>query len=216
MIFSAPKATFFQGYGLTETSPICTITPNGLENYGTVGWPISNVSMKIVGLDGSSANGLAPNEVGELWAHGPNVLKGYYKNEEATKNTITEDKWLRTGDIGYFDENGLFYISDRLKELIKVNAYQVAPAELEGILREHPDVIEAVVIGVPHEKCGEVPKAFIVRRPHSQTTEQNIQQFVASKVIKYKQLTGGVVFVDSIPKTATGKILRREVRKLFA
>lgn len=142
-------------------------------------------------------------------------MKGYFKNEEATKAMITEDNWLRTGDIGHFDETGLFYISDRLKELIKVNANQVAPAELEGILREHPDILDAVVIGVSHPKCGEVPKAFVVKRPESNITEEIIQQFVAKQVIKYKQLTGGVQFVEQIPKTATGKILRREIRKLF-
>lgn len=112
------------------------------------------------------------------------------------------------------DENGFFYISDRMKELIKVNANQVAPAELEGILREHKDVLDAVVIGVPHEKCGEVPKAFVVRRSNSTASETDIQQFVAKQVIRYKHLDS-VQFVDSIPKTATGKILRREIRKTF-
>lgn len=113
------------------------------------------------------------------------------------------------------DENGFFYISDRMKELIKVNANQVAPAELEGILRQHPDVLDAVVIGVPNQKTGEVPKAFVVRRNEAKATECDIQQFVAKQVIKYKQLTGGVQFIDSIPKTSTGKILRREIRTIF-
>lgn len=141
-------------------------------------------------------------------------MKGYFKNEEATKAMITEDGWLRSGDIGFYDENNLFYINDRMKELIKVNANQVAPAELEGILREHKDVLDAVVIGVPHEKCGEVPKAFVVRRSNSTASETDIQQFVAKQVIRYKHLDS-VQFVDSIPKTATGKILRREIRKTF-
>ena len=113
------------------------------------------------------------------------------------------------------DEDGLFYISDRMKELIKVNANQVAPAELEGILREHPDILDAVVIGIPHPKCGEVPKAFVLRRTNANVTEPDIQEFVAKQVIKYKQLTGGVQFIDNIPKTPTGKVLRREIRKLF-
>lgn len=123
--------------------------------------------------------------------------------------------FCRTGDIGHMDEEGFFYISDRMKELIKVNANQVAPAELEGILREHPDVLDAVVIGIPHPKAGEVPKAFVVRRHNSKTTETDIQEFVAKQVIKYKQLTGGVQFIESIPKTSTGKILRREIRTAF-
>lgn len=172
--------------------------------------------MKISNLDDPNFKGLAVNETGELLVRGPNSMKGYFKNEEATKAMITEDNWLRTGDIGHYDENGLFYISDRLKELIKVNANQVAPAELEGIIREHPDVLDAVVIGISHPKTGEVPKAFVVRRPQSNVTEEEIQEFVATQVIKYKQLTGGVQFVEQIPKTATGKILRREIRKLFS
>lgn len=195
---------------------MATLTPQGLTNYSTIGWPISNVEMKIAGLDDPSFKGLAANESGELLVRGPNVMKGYFKNEEATKAMITEDGWLRTGDIGHFDENGLFYISDRFKELIKVNANQVAPAELEGILREHPDVLDAVVIGIGHPKCGEVPKAFVVRRTASQISEKDIENFVAKKVIKFKRLTGGVQFVDHIPKTSTGKILRREIRKIFS
>lgn len=142
-------------------------------------------------------------------------MRGYYKNEEATNAILTEDGWLHTGDIGHYDHMGLFYVSDRLKELIKVNSLQVPPAELEGILREHPDVLDAVVIGIPNDKCGEVPKAFVVRRLGSKSSEQNLQDFVAKRVVKYKHLTGGVEFIEKIPKTATGKILRREIRKMF-
>lgn len=125
-----PKASFFQGYGLTETSPIATIEPLGLNNYATIGWPVSNTEMKISSLDDENFKGLAPNEIGEIFIHGPNVMKGYFKNDEATKEMITEDEWLRTGDIGYIDEHGLFHISDRIKVLIKVNANQVAPASV--------------------------------------------------------------------------------------
>lgn len=199
-------------YGLTETGPISTLAPQGITNYGTIGWPISNVEMKIIGLDDATLKGLGPNETGELLVKGPNVMKGYFKNDDATNAMISPDGWLHTGDIGHFDENGLFYISDRLKELIKVNANQVAPAEIEGILREHPDVLDAVVVGIPHEKCGEVPKAFVVRRPDAKSNEHDIKEFVAKHVIKYKQLTGGIQFVEHIPKTTTGKILRREVK----
>ncbi|XP_055327156.1 uncharacterized protein LOC129580589 [Sitodiplosis mosellana] len=211
----APNVTFLQGYGLTETSPVASLSPHGIHNYATIGFPVPNVEMKISALNDPSFKGVAPNETGELLVRGPNVMKGYYKNDEATKSMITKDNWLRTGDIGHYDENGLFYISDRLKELIKVNANQVAPAELEGILREHADILDAAVIGVKDPKCGEVPRAFVVRRPESNITEKDVQQFVAKQVIKYKQLTGGVQFVDQIPKTATGKILRREVRRIF-
>lgn len=201
---------------MTETSPICTLTPQGLQNYGTLGWPVPNIEMKIADLEDPNLKGLAPNQSGEILVRGPNIMKGYYRNEEATKEMITEDSWLRTGDIGHIDENGLFYISDRIKELIKVNANQVAPAELEGILRDHPDVVDAVVIGIPNPKCGEVPKAFVMRRSESKVTAEELQQFVAKQVIRFKQLTGGIQFVDSIPKSPTGKVLRREIRKAFS
>lgn len=203
----------FQAYGLTETSPLSTIMPLGHNNYGTIGWPVSNIEGKIVCVDDENGIGLDANETGELWFRGPNVMLGYFKNAAATEKTITKDGWLRSGDIGYYDESGLLYISDRIKELIKVNAYQVAPAELEAIIRDHPDILDAVVVGVPYAKTGEVPRAFVVRKPNSNITGEQIQEFVAKQVIKYKHLTGGVYFVDSIPKTPTGKILRREVKK---
>lgn len=211
--FRAPNVRIFQAYGLTETSPLCTIMPVGLNNYGTIGWPISSIEAKIVDVDDANGIGVDANETGELWFRGPNVMLGYFKNAAATDETITKDGWLRSGDIGYYDDSGLIYVSDRIKELIKVNAFQVAPAELEAIIRDHPEILDAVVVGVPNAKTGEVPRAFVVRKPNSSITGEQIGQFVAKQVIKYKHLTGGVYFVDSIPKTPTGKILRREVKK---
>lgn len=202
---------------MTETSPITTVTPQGLHNnYSTIGWPVPNVEVKIASVDDPNFKGLKANETGELLVRGPNIMKGYYKNDEATRATITEDGWLRTGDIGHFDENGLFYVSDRIKELIKVNAFQVAPAELEAILRKHNDVLDAVVVGISHPKYGEIPKAFVIRQSESQVTEKDIQDFVAKQVVKYKRLSGGVQFVDFIPKTLTGKVLRREIRQKYS
>lgn len=166
-------------------------------------------------VDDQTFKGVDVNVSGELWIRGPNVMKGYYQNDEATKATITADGWLRTGDIATYDEHGFYYIHDRLKELIKVNANQVAPAELEALLRDHPDVVESVVVGIPHPVCGEVPRAFVVKQPGANVSEDDIQAFVANQVVKYKHLTGGVTFVDSIPKTPTGKILRREVKKIY-
>lgn len=196
---SAPQTEFFQGYGLTETSPIATLSPKGIQNYSTVGWTASNCQTKIVDVDDPTFKGVNTNVPGELWIRGPNVMKGYYRNEEATRATITPDGWLRSGDICTYDEHGLIYIRDRIKELIKVNANQVAPAELEAVLRDHPDVLEAVVVGVPHPICGELPRAFVVKRPGSTVTEDEIKAFVAKQVIKYKQLTGGVDFIDGKP-----------------
>lgn len=183
-------------------------------DFATVGFPASDAEMKIAKVDDSSFKGLPANEIGEILYRGPNIMKGYFNNIHATKETITEDGWLRTGDIGYYNENGSFFVIDRLKELIKVNALQVAPAELENILRDHPDVLEAAVVGIPHSKCGEVPKAFVVRKVDSNVTEPEIQEYVAKHVSKHKHLTGGVTFVESVPKTASGKILRREIKRL--
>lgn len=210
------NAEFFQGYGLTETSPIVTLAPIGLKNYGTIGWPISNIQAKIVGVDDSSKDkGLDTSERGELLIRGPNIMKGYFKNEKATQEMITSDGWLRTGDIAYYDQNGLFYVSDRFKELIKVNAYPVAPAELEALLRKHPLILDAVVIGILNATYGEVPKAFVIRRPDSNLIEDDVHAFINKQVVKYKQLKGGVQFVESIPKSNTGKTLRKDVKKLF-
>lgn len=170
---------------------------------------------KVVKVDDASFKGIGPNESGEVLVLGPSNMNGYFKNEAATNATIIEDGWLRTGDIGHYDENGQFYVTERLKELIKVNGLQVAPAELESILRNHPDILDAVVVGIPHEKCGEVPRAFVVRKPQSNVGTEEIEKFVAKQVSKYKHISGGVHFVDTIPKTASGKILRREIKRLY-
>lgn len=154
-------------------------------------------------------------QVGELWVRGPQVMKGYHNNPAANEETFRPGGWMRTGDLGYYDEEFAFYITDRLKELIKVKGYQVAPAELEGILRTHPDISEAAVIGVPHPSHGETPKAFVIKKPGTSPSADSIKEFVANKVASYKKL-GDVVFVNDIPKSAAGKILRRKVKAMFA
>lgn len=141
-------------------------------------------------------------------------MKGYHENDKATAETITSDGWLRTGDIGHYDENNEFYITDRLKELIKVKGFQVPPAELEEILRDHPGILDAAVIGVSSLESGEVPRAYVVSKDSS-LTEDEVKRFVAKKVAKYKRLEGGVEFIEAVPKNATGKILRRELKARF-
>lgn len=210
---SVPKGKFVQGYGMTEG--VFTLAPKEIDAYGTVGWPLSNTEVKIARLDDPTFQGVPAQEVGELLARGSTVMNGYFENKEATNSTIINGGWIRTGDLAYYDENGLFYICDRLKELIKVNAYQVAPAELEGILREHINILDAAVIGIPNEITGEVPKAFIVRRPGSSLNELQIQEFVAKRVSSHKHLIGGIQFIEMIPKSASGKILRREIKRLY-
>ena len=150
-------------------------------------------------------------ERGELWISGPQVMKGYLNNEEATRNTIDAQGWLHTGDIAIIDDDGFVFIVDRLKELIKVKGFQVPPAELEALVIQHPDVADVAVIGVPDEESGELPKAFVVRKPDTTVDADTLKAFVAEHVSTYKQLHH-VEFIAEIPKSASGKILRRLLR----
>lgn len=210
----APNTVIVQGYGLTETSPVALMNMPGNTKYASVGVPASTTRCKIVAVDDSKGVGLAANQSGEIWVKGPQNMLGYYNNQKAT-DEILLDGWIRTGDIGHYDDEGFFYITDRLKELIKVKGFQVAPAELEEILRSHPDISEAAVVGIPHERNGEAPRAFLVKRPESQVNEDEIKKFVAKHVVEYKHLVGGVQFLDVIPKNTTGKILRREIKEKY-
>lgn len=208
----APHVKFIQGYGLTETSPITLIQAIGSTNFASVGSPTTGTQAKIIALDDPTMKGQGANVSGEILVRGPHIMKGYHNNETATKETIVKGGWLRTGDIGYFDDNGQFYITDRLKELIKVKGFQVAPAELEEVLRSHPAVADAAVIGVPCQATGEAPRGFIVPKPNVEVNLEKILEFAAEKLAVYKRLES-VVMVEAIPKNATGKILRRELKK---
>lgn len=170
-----PTANIMQGYGLTETAPVNICWNAEIENYnsGSIGEVVANTEARFV--DVNTGKDVPHGKEGELWVRGPQVMKGYYGNEKATKECITDDGWFKTGDIGYIAPDRQIYITDRLKELIKVKGFQVAPAELEAMLRTHPSVIDAAVIGVPHPFCGEAPKAFIVLGPGKSATEKNIQ-----------------------------------------
>ena len=198
-----------QGYGMTEMSPVSNLTPAGQFKPGTSGLNVPNQELRIVDVE--TGKDLGVGEEGELWYRGPHIMKGYLNNQQATDDTIVEDGWLRTGDIGMIDEDGHVTITDRLKELIKVKGFQVPPAELEGLLLTHPDIADAAVIGVPDEESGELPKAFVTPKPGVELGEDDVKDFVAGKVATYKKL-GFVEFIDEIPKSASGKILRRELR----
>lgn len=156
---------------------------------------------------------LPVGETGELWIKGPNVFKGYHNNPEGTKNALTEDGYFKTGDVGHQDENGNFYITDRVKELIKYKGFQVPPAELEGLLISHPMVDDVAVIGLYNkDQATEVPRAYIVPKAGiegSPKTANEIMLWLHAKVASHKKLRGGVRFVDEVPKSASGKILRR-------
>ena len=197
-----------QGYGMTELSPVSHSTVVGHSKPGSSGVTISNTECRIVDLEG---NDLGIDEDGELWVRGPQVMKGYLNNPEATAETIDADGWLHTGDVAHFDSDGHIYVVDRIKELIKFKGFQVPPAELEGLLLTHPAVGDAAVIGIPDEECGELPKAFITLKPGAEATAEEIQEFVAGEVATYKQIRL-LEFIDAIPKSASGKILRRELR----
>ncbi|XP_076765334.1 uncharacterized protein LOC143432552 [Xylocopa sonorina] len=207
------KLKMSQGYGLTETSPIVSIELTGLKP-GSIGKNIAGCELRLVDPN-TNEDISSPGQNGEIWVRGKHVMKGYFKNEEATKEALVEGGWLKTGDLAYYDEDMDFFVTDRLKELIKVKGFQVPPAELEALLRMHPDVLEAAVIGIPNERCGEVPKAFVVPKPGSKPKAEDIQNFVKGKVSDFKELQGGVTFVEGIPKSMTGKILRRELKEKY-
>lgn len=203
-----------QGYGLTETTlAVIKSDPNGKKKEGSVGVLAPGVSAKVISPHGENAGkALGPNCEGELCFKGDLIMKGYCNDAKATALTIDKDGWLHSGDIGYYDEDGHFFIVDRLKELIKYKGFQVPPAELEGILLSCPGVRDAAVVGLPNEEAGELPFAFVVKQDGANVTAKEIIEYVNQRVSSHKRLRGGVRFVDSIPKTPAGKILRRVLR----
>ncbi|KAL1956765.1 hypothetical protein VTO42DRAFT_6818 [Malbranchea cinnamomea] len=213
-----PGATYTQVWGMTESSCIATrfYYPEH-DDTGSVGRPIPNLEMKLIDDDGNNISGYDVR--GEICLRGPTVISGYFENPAANAASFDKDGWFKTGDIGYCDgKTKKWYIVDRKKELIKVRGFQVAPPELEAVLLSHPLIMDAAVIGIsfPNERDVEHPRAYVVRQPVPEAkslTEEEIQKFAASKLAKYKYLTGGVKFVDAIPKNASGKILKRILRE---
>jgi acyl-CoA synthetase (AMP-forming)/AMP-acid ligase II len=200
------KCKVRQGYGMTETSPVTHSSPAdpAQVKFGAVGVCAPNTECKIVSLETGTA--LGPNQEGELCVRGPQIMKGYLNRPEATAHTIDADGWLHTGDVGYADADSHFFIVDRAKELIKYKGFQVAPAELEGILLTHPAVADAAVIPLPDDEAGEIPKAYVVLKGEASAAE--ILDFVAGQVASFKRIRE-LEFTDKIPKSASGKILRR-------
>jgi acyl-CoA synthetase (AMP-forming)/AMP-acid ligase II len=197
-----------QGYGLTETSPVSHIVADNEKAVpGSVGSTVPNTECKIA--DVATATELGRNEDGEIWIRGPQVMKGYLNNPDATRSSIDADGFFHTGDIGHIDNHDRYFIVDRLKELIKYKGFQVAPAELEALLLSHTNVADVAVIGVLDAEGEEVPKAFVVLKQPQDPEE--IIQFVAERVAPHKKIRR-IEVVDQIPKSATGKILRRILR----
>jgi acyl-CoA synthetase (AMP-forming)/AMP-acid ligase II len=207
------SCTIRQGYGMTETSPVTHSSPAdpATVKFGSVGVPAPNTECKIINLE--TGETLGRNQEGELCVRGPQVMKGYLNRPEATANTIDSEGWLHTGDIGYADDDGHFFIVDRAKELIKYKGFQVPPAELEALLLTHPDVADCAVIPCPDDEAGEVPKGYIVLKgkidaAETQATAEELMDFVAEQVAPHKKIRS-IEFIDKIPKSASGKILRR-------
>jgi acyl-CoA synthetase (AMP-forming)/AMP-acid ligase II len=206
-----PSCFISQTWGLSETTGSATIMPMHMsDDTGSVSPLIPNMVARIIDDDGVDVE---PGKPGEVLVKGPVVCKGYYNNDAANKESFTSDGWFHTGDIAEF-RNGLFYIVDRKKELIKYKGLQVAPAELEAVLLSHEEVLDAAVIGVQTDDgTSEVPRAYVVA-DRGRVSGEQIGEFVRGKVAGYKWLRGGVVFLDVIPKSPSGKILRKELRVL--
>ncbi len=196
-----------QGYGMTESSGVISVSALDRQRPGSSGVLIAGTEARII--DPESGRDAEPGEAGEIWFRGPQAFAGYLNNAEATAETILDDGWVRTGDIGRIDTDGFVYLTDRLKELIKVKGFQVPPAELEALIQTHPNVADVGVIGREDERSGEIPVAYVV--PNGELEAEALMEWVAGQMVEYKQL-GAVVFTDEIPKNPSGKILHRILR----
>ncbi|KAF7725298.1 hypothetical protein EC973_000308 [Apophysomyces ossiformis] len=207
-----PHTVFKQGYGLTETSPVAILEPTNRVLPGSIGLLAPNTVARIVDENGNDVSGEGQ---GELWIKGPQVMKGYINNAEATADCIDNDGYFHTGDVAVINEKGHFFIVDRIKELIKYKGFQVPPAELEALLLTSPLVADCAVIGVYDEaQVTEIPRAYVVLKPDIERSDQvklELQKFVEERVVHYKRLRS-IVFIDEIPKSPSGKILRRILR----
>jgi 4-coumarate--CoA ligase len=212
----SPSAPFNQVWGMSETSCIATMLHYPEHDAsGSVGRFLPNLDAKLVNDTGEDITDY--DIAGELCVRGPLIVKGYFGNEEANRTSFDEEGYFHTGDVAVRrKENGLWYIVDRKKELIKVRGFQVAPAELEGVLLAHEEIADAAVVGIPAsgegEQGSELPRAYLVLKTGSVLTEGDVQKYMGKMLAGYKQLVGGVKFVDAIPKNASGKILKVELR----
>ena len=203
-------AVIVEGFGMTESSPVTHINPfGGQRKVGSIGIPIPDTEARIVDL-GDPSQEMPVGETGELVVRGPQVMQGYWQREDATAETLV-DGWLHTGDIAMMDEEGYFYIVDRKKDMIISGGYNVYPRDIEEVLFEHPQIAEATAIGVPHPKRGEQVKAFVVLKSGETTTPEEIIAYCKDKLATYK-LPTEIEFMDSLPKTNVGKVLKKELR----
>ncbi len=204
------QLTYAWDFGVDGTQDDTADTADASWTYTEPGTYTATVT--VTDPDGRTGEDVGPGERGELWIRGPQVMTGYLNNPEATAETIDADGWLHTGDVAIVDEAGRYTVVDRVKELIKYKGYQVAPAELEAVLVGHPEIADAAVIGVKDEESGEeLPKAFVVRAPGSELSEDAVMEFIAGKVAPHKKIRF-VEFIEQVPKSAAGKILRKDLK----
>jgi len=199
--------TLYQGYGLTENSPVVSLCVPESQREGSVGKPMPGVEVKIVDEDEQS---LEPGRQGEVWVRGPSVMKGYYNNPQATRETVDPAGWLHTGDYGLLDEDNFLFISGRKKDIIIVAGENVHPSEIEEALLSHPDVGEACVVGVPDEAHGEVPKGFVVLKPERRLDSQALRVYLRDRLAPYK-IPREIVALEQLPKNTMGKVLKRQL-----
>ncbi|KAK7307996.1 hypothetical protein VNO77_41538 [Canavalia gladiata] len=209
-----PQAVLGQGYGMTEAGPVLSMCLGFAKQpfptkSGSCGTVVRNAELKVV--DPESGRSLGYNQPGEICIRGQQIMKGYLNDEKATALTIDAEGWLHTGDVGYVDDDDEIFIVDRVKELIKFKGFQVPPAELEGLLVSHPSIADAAVVPQKDVAAGEVPVAFVVRSNGFDLTEEAVKEFIAKQVVFYKRLHK-VYFVHAIPKSPSGKILRKDLR----
>ena len=201
-----------EGYGLTESTPVTHVNPfHGKRVVGSIGLPLSDTVCKIVDLEDNTRE-LPVGEPGELLIKGPQIMKGYLNRPDATAKTITGDGFLCTGDVAKMDENGYFYIVDRIKDMIISGGYNVYPRDIDEVLFEHPKILEACAIGIPHPKRGEAVKAFVTLKEGETMTEKEVIDYCATKLARYK-LPVTVEFRNVLPKSNVGKILRKDLRQ---
>jgi acyl-CoA synthetase (AMP-forming)/AMP-acid ligase II len=220
-----PGVSFINAFGQTETAS--TITALGPEDHvltgteeekekklkrlASIGKPMSDVEMKVVDEEGKK---LGPNEVGEILARGPRVMSGYWKDEEKTKKTIDKDGWVHTGDIGYVDEDGYYFLSGRSSDMIIRAGENISPEELENVIRDHPKVEDVAVIGVPDETWGEEPRAVVIPKKGEKPTEEEIMEYCRQNLASFKR-PRSVIFVDELPRNPMGKLIKREIREKY-